>query len=345
MVDIRNPLVPVFAGCVGQDGYTHETQCVTYRGPDRLYQGHEVCFSANEDTLTIVDITNKSAPKQLSRTTYTGVGYTHQGWLTEDHTYFLLDDELDERNRGVKSTTYIWNIADLDAPSMTGIYSGQSTAIDHNLYIRGSRAYQANYRSGLRILDISNVGQASLSESAFFDVYPADDAAEFSGAWSNFPFFPSGIVIVGGIEQGLFVLRPMIGGQTLPQPRLILDGSGPDTQQAAALDATLSFRDPFPVINSANLINQGPDKNTRVALLVTDLQLVQGEAPSTVIVNLVGSNNESFNLPAEDVRPVISSNFTQVVFRLPDALAPGTCTIKVKARNQESNPGTIRIKS
>jgi choice-of-anchor B domain-containing protein len=345
VVDIRNPAAPVFGGCVGQDGYTHETQCVIYRGPDMEYQGHEVCFNSNEDTLTIVDVTNKSEPKQLSRTTYEGVGYTHQGWLTEDHKYFLLDDELDEIKRGVKSTTYIWNVADLDAPSMMGVYSGQSPAIDHNLYIRGSRAYQANYRSGLRILDITNVGAAGLSELAFFDVYPVDDAPQFSGAWSNFPLFPSGIVIVGGIEQGLFVLRPTIGGQTLPAPQLMLDESGPGAQQAAALDATLFLRDPFPVVNTLNLLNPGPDKNTRVVLLVSNLQLVQGETASSVLVNVTGSNNEAYNLPAEDVRPVISSNFAQVVFRLPDTLAPGTCTIKVKARGQESNPGTIRIKS
>jgi choice-of-anchor B domain-containing protein len=345
MVDIRNPLAPVFAGCVNQDGYTHETQCAIYRGPDLAYQGHEVCFSANEDTLTIVDITNKSAPEQLSRTTYAGVGYAHQGWLTEDHKYFLLDDELDEQKSGVKSTTYIWDVADLDAPIIKGIYTGQSTAIDHNLYIRGSRAYQGNYRSGLRILDITNIGAASLSEVAFFDVYPLDDAPQFNGAWSNFPFFPSGIVIVGGIEQGLFVLKPAINGQVLPTPQLMLEETGPGAQQAVALDATLFVRDPFTVINTTNLLNQGSDKNTRVALFVTDVQLVQGEAPSSVIVNLVGSNNESYNLPAEDVRPVRSSNFTQVVFRLPDALVPGTCTIKVKAHGQESNAGTIRIKS
>jgi choice-of-anchor B domain-containing protein len=345
VVDVRNPTAPVFAGCIGQDGYTHETQCVTYRGPDLAYQGHEVCFNANEDTLTIVDVTDKSAPKQLSRTTYTGVGYAHQGWLTEDHKYFLLDDELDEVKRGIKSSTYIWNVEDLDAPSMTGIYTGQSTSIDHNLYIRGNRAYQANYRSGLRILDVSNVGANSLSELAFFDIYPVNDSPEFNGAWSNFPFFPSGIVIVGGIEQGLFILRPTINGQVLPAPQLIMDQSGPAPQQAAALDATLFFRDPFPVVNTSNLLNQGPDKNTRVALFVNNLNFVQGEPVSSVVVNLVGSNNASFNLPAEDVRPVISSNYAQVIFRLPDALVPGTCTVKVKAHGQESNAGTIRIKS
>lgn len=31
---------------------------------------------------------------------------------------------------------------------------------------------------------------------------------EFNGAWSVYPFFDSGTVIVSGIEQGLFVLKP-----------------------------------------------------------------------------------------------------------------------------------------
>ena len=220
ILDIHNPLAPAFVGCVAEDGYTHETQCVSYRGPDAAYQNHEICFSANEDTLTIVDVTNKTAPVQLSRTTYAGVGYTHQGWLTEDHASFLLDDELDERQDGVNSSTYIWNVADLNAPTMTGVYRGPSTSIDHNLYIRGNRAYQSNYRSGLRILDITNIATASLNEVAFFDIFSIDDAAEFNGAWSNYPFFASGIVIVGGIEQGLFVLRPTHVG-----PLVLFNGS------------------------------------------------------------------------------------------------------------------------
>ena len=38
--------------------------------------------------------------------------------------------------------------------------------------------------------------------------YPSSDSASFNGAWSNYPYFESGNVIVSGIEQGLFVLRP-----------------------------------------------------------------------------------------------------------------------------------------
>lgn len=340
MIDIRDPRKPVFAGCVSQDGYTHETQCVTYRGPDTAYQGREVCFSANEDTLTIIDVTSKSAPVQLSRTTYTGSQYAHQGWLTEDHKHFLLDDELDEQKTGANAKTFIWDVADLNAPFVKGVYTGQSKAIDHNLYIRGNRAYQSNYRSGLRILDITNVGSASLNEVAFFDIYPIDDAPAFNGAWSNYPFFLSGIVLVGGIEQGLFVLRPK---QTLSPLQLMLDESGPGVNQATAFDSSLLLKDPFPIVNPANLLYQSSDKNTRVTVFVNNLQLAEGEKASSVTVNLVGSNNQPYDLPAERVRLVPAATFTQVTFRLPDNLAPGTCTIKVKAHGEESNSGTIRI--
>lgn len=343
IIDVRNPKVPVYAGCVNQDGYTHETQCVTYRGPDATHWGREVCFSANEDTLTIVDVTNKSAPVQLSRTTYQGVAYTHQGWLTEDQKHFLLDDELDEQHTGSNSTTYIWDVSDLDAPSVKGVYRGPSKAIDHNLYIRGNRAYQSNYRSGLRILDISSIGTASLNEVGFFDIYPVDDAPQFNGAWSNYPFFRSGVVIVGGIEQGLFVLRPRMAAQSPGAFQLMLDKSGPDPQQAVALEATTLFRDPFPVVDTTNLLTNGTDRNTRVMLFMTDLQLEQGETAASVVVSLTDSNNQSYELQAEAVEP--NFDFVQVLFRLPDNLAPGRCTVKVKAHGQESNPGTFRIKS
>jgi choice-of-anchor B domain-containing protein len=220
MVNVQNPLAPAFAGCVDQDGYTHETECVIYHGPDATYQGHELCFSANEDTLTIVDVTNKSAPAQLSRTGYDGRGYTHQGWLTDDHAQFLLDDELDERDFGGNSRTYIWNLSNLAAPSVASVYNGPSSSIDHNLYVRGRYAYEANYRSGLRILDAANTSLFSLNERAFFDIYPLNDDAAFNGAWGNYPYFRSGTVIVSGIEQGLFVLRP-----NLPHRSYIDDAS------------------------------------------------------------------------------------------------------------------------
>ncbi|HWC27687.1 MAG TPA: choice-of-anchor B family protein [Solirubrobacteraceae bacterium] len=208
MIDIRSPQNPVFAGCYSDDGYTHDTQCVIYRGPDPRFAGREICLSANEDTLTIVDVSDKRRPAMLSRTPYEGAAYTHQGWLTEDQRFFLLGDELDEQQAGIPTTTYIFDVGDLRAPTLIGVYRAATAAIDHNLYTRDDRVFEANYRAGLRILDSTRVADGELREVAFFDVYPADDAAEFNGAWSVYPYFDSGIVIVSGIEQGLFVLRP-----------------------------------------------------------------------------------------------------------------------------------------
>lgn len=208
MVDIHDPLNPTFAGCYSADGYTHDAQCVIYAGPDARYQDHEICFNSNEDTLTIVDVSDKNAPVMLSRTGYAGSGYVHQGWLTEDQAFFLLDDELDERLYAHNSRTYFWNLANLQAPALIGSYTGTSPAIDHNLFIRGSYAFQANYRSGLRILHLDDVATVAAHEAGFFDIYPPDDNPNFNGAWGNYPFFASGVVIVSGIEQGLFVLRP-----------------------------------------------------------------------------------------------------------------------------------------
>lgn len=208
MINIQNPLAPTFAGCFTLDGYVHDAQCVVYHGPDVTYQGHEICMGSDTDTLTIVDVTNKSVPVMVSRTTYPGFGYTHQGWFTENQVYFLLDDELDEQQFAHNTRTRIWDVSNLDAPFVSGIYTGPTTAIDHNLFIKGNYAYEANYRAGLRILDIANVALGALNEVAFFDVDPLSNAQTFSGAWGNYPFFASGTVIVSSMYQGLFILRP-----------------------------------------------------------------------------------------------------------------------------------------
>lgn len=208
MVNIQNPTSPTFAGCFSADGYTHEPQCIVYNGPDTPYVGHEICFAYNEDTVTIVDVTNKAAPVQLSRTGYSGSAYTHQGWIIEDHTHIVFDDELDESSFGHGTRSRIMNVSDLNAPVMASVYTSSNPAIDHNLYIVGNLVFESNYRSGLRILEFDKMLAGDPAEVAYFDVYPSNDNPSFNGTWSNYPFFASGVVIVAGIEQGLFMVQP-----------------------------------------------------------------------------------------------------------------------------------------
>jgi choice-of-anchor B domain-containing protein len=208
IVNVRDPRNPSGVGCYSGDGYTHDAQCVVYRGPDLEHRGREVCFNSNVDTVTIVDVTNKGDPRQLSRSGYAGRGYTHQGWLTEDHAFFLLGDELDEFQQGHGSRTYVWDMSDLDAPRVIGNYTGTSGAIDHNLYVRGSHIFQANYTSGLRVRRFGRLEQLEIEEVAYFDTVPEDDATVFDGAWSVYPFFESGTLVVSDINRGLYVLHP-----------------------------------------------------------------------------------------------------------------------------------------
>lgn len=212
IIDIADPLHPTFAGCYSADGYTHDAQCVVYRGPDIDHQGREICFASNEDTLTIVDVTDPAAPFQVSRTGYLGQAYTHQGWLSEDQAHFFMDDELDEVYYGNRSRTFVWDVSDLDAPFVAGVHEGTTGSIDHNQFVVGDHLFQANYTSGLRILRMGDLSKGELREVGFFDSYPENDQLRFEGAWGVYPFFASGIVIVSDINRGLFVLRPDLNG-------------------------------------------------------------------------------------------------------------------------------------
>lgn len=133
------------------------------------------------------------------------------------------------------------------------------------------------------------------------------------------------------------------GGSTPLPLVLVLEESAPDPNQAAALDSVLFLRDPFPVINVANVITSGPDRNTRVMVFVQNLQLAAGELSSSVVVNLIDSNGQTSDVPAADVRAVPNSDLAQVIFRVPDSLPVGPCTIKVKAHSTVSNSGKVTI--
>ncbi|MCP3973101.1 MAG: choice-of-anchor B family protein [bacterium] len=206
MVNLANPVAPVSAGCFSADGYTHDVQCVVYSGPDTDHQGSEICFASNEDTLTIVDVSNKADPQQLSRTGYVGSGYAHQGWLTDDQVYFVADDELDELSGAGNTRTFVWDVSDLDRPSVDFTHSGATPAIDHNQYIHNGRSYQANYKAGLRILSVDRLHLGVMKEVAYFDTHPESNSASFDGAWSIYPFYNSNIVAISTIDRGLFVV-------------------------------------------------------------------------------------------------------------------------------------------
>jgi hypothetical protein len=121
--------------------------------------------------------------------------------------------------------------------------------------------------------------------------------------------------------------------------QLILEESG----RVAALDSVLLTKDPFTLLNN-NVLYPDADRHTRVVVFASGLALGPGELPSSVKINLVGSDGQTYEISAADVRSTSVPQFTQIVFELPDNLSSGICTLSVKFHGLTSNIGAMTIK-
>lgn len=226
-INLSDPLAPTTLGSYSDDGYTHDAQVITYDGPDvapdpnttgiPTYVGREIMVASNGsfggvDKLIILDVTNKSSVTKIAEITYSQPGYAHQGWFTDDHRYFIFGDETDEQGFGMNSRTLVFDFLDLDNPVLASTYLGPSAAIDHNGFVLEDKYFLANYRAGMRVIDIPSMRSASNTVAAdaeigYFDTFPTNDNTNFSGAWGVYPYFSSGNIIISDINRGLFIVR------------------------------------------------------------------------------------------------------------------------------------------
>ena len=206
-INIQNPTAPVSEGGFGEGGYSHDAQVINYTGPDSDYAGKEILVGSNEDEIVIADVSDKANPVTISTVGYSNIKYTHQGWFTEDLKHFIVGDELDERDFGNNTRTLVFDFTDLDNPVYDFDYLGPTLAIDHNGYPNGDNYYLANYTAGVRILDLSQIENNTITEIGFFDTFPENDSTAFEGVWNVYPFFTSGNIVISDIQSGLFVIR------------------------------------------------------------------------------------------------------------------------------------------
>ena len=211
-IDINSPLNPSIVGGYSFSSYTHDAQVVKYHGPDTRFKEKEILFGSNSiggenNQLIILDVTDKKNPELISSIEYSNAGYTHQGWISDDHKYFFLGDELDELKIGHRTKTRVFDIQNLENPIIHNTYYGQTASIDHNLYVKGSKIYMANYTSGMRVVDFNNISDNDFREEGYFDTYPSDNSTNFFGAWNVYPFFSSGVILISDINSGLFIVK------------------------------------------------------------------------------------------------------------------------------------------
>ncbi len=237
--------------------YVHDAQVVTYTsGP---YAGREIAFCYNGGSgLEILDVTNKSSMTKISGLEYPWLSYCHQGWLSEDRRYLYLDDELDEGSKVWTTTTRVFDVQNPATPIYVGTFTTGRQAIDHNQYTHNGRLYQANYRSGLQILDVT-ANQTSPPVVGYFDTHPEDDRAKFNGAWSTYPYFGDDTILISDIESGLLVVEfdpRRINIDTVAAPANI----APDQAGVATIAITSAGTDVAPgTVMIYTSVNGGPE--------------------------------------------------------------------------------------
>ncbi len=213
MLNLEDAAQPASAGCFVEPGNrpaTLDAQCVVYRGPDVSYRGREVCIVPRQEWATIVDVQDKARPRVVAKLQYSDTGSVAQGWLTDDHRHYLQADRADERVHGHDTRTYVWDLTDLDAPTLVARHTALTQASDSSLVVRGNELHQANSEAGYRMLSLSRVALGQLDETAFFDMHPTGDANDRPGAFNSYPYYASGLVAVSDTRLGLFVLEPTV---------------------------------------------------------------------------------------------------------------------------------------
>ena len=161
--DLTDPLNPrLIARSTG--GYSHDATSILVTDDRAEACGSqrgkcEVLIDFNEESFDLWDLSNRTAPRLLSSTTYTDAAYVHSGWWTEDGLYLIVHDEKDERHQGKNTTVRVFSLADLENPVFAGSWTGTTAAVDHNGYAARqpvlhvelfSRAYRAGHHGSER---------------------------------------------------------------------------------------------------------------------------------------------------------------------------------------------------
>ncbi|MBK7092245.1 MAG: choice-of-anchor B family protein [bacterium] len=147
-------------------------------------------------TVSIYDMTVKTAPQLIGQITIPSAGYVHNVWPTEDRNYMVTTEETQGK------TIKIWDIQDLDNIQLVGQYLGNSN-VAHNVHCMGNFVYTSHYAAGCEIHDITN--PAAPVSVAKFDTWPT--ATGFDGCWGTFPFADSGYVYASNMNGKFYILQ------------------------------------------------------------------------------------------------------------------------------------------
>jgi choice-of-anchor B domain-containing protein len=162
-----------------------------------VYVWNDTAYISPGATYDMIDLTDKYAPKLVSKTEIIDSIYAHSGWLTEDKRYFIACEEKNVRD------IMVFDLQDrLNWQMVVPSFQMPGKSPVHNVFVKGDYAHVAYYADGYVVLDVSDL--PNLSVAGFYDTHP-DTSSTFAGVWGVYPFYPSGVVIASDIRNGLYV--------------------------------------------------------------------------------------------------------------------------------------------
>lgn len=226
------------------------------------------------------------------------------------------------------------------AYSQTATFFGRVTEQSTGIGLSDVAVVAVGNQTGTRVAVTNSTGDYTLEIGANTNI-------RVRAYRTNYIFNPvfAGFSSIGGLITGSHSLD--FSGTALPfailifaQPPILLTED--NSLQALALDSVLQTRDPLPLANTNYF---GTDRQTRIKLLVVDLDLFSGETTSIISAQGVDNSQVAHDLPVEDLRKVPGTPWmSQLTVRIPGNISvPNQLRVTITARDFASNAATIRI--
>ena len=228
---LADPVNPAFVSSY-ETRYVHDS-----------FVRHDTIYAAtiNAGGIDVIDVTVKTSPQFLYRFTYPGAG-THNCATTVDGRFLLTTDEVGSTPKTLK----VWDVRNPPTIPQVAEYVGDPTSIVHNVFVKDSLAFMSYYTAGLKVVDVAD--PANPIEIGGYDTYPGPGGG-YTGAWSTYPFFPSGRVIIGDMVTGMYVVDLDVNAPHAPA------GFAAYSDYTTPTSVHLTWTDPTTLISGEPLTN------------------------------------------------------------------------------------------
>ncbi|MDQ3141603.1 MAG: choice-of-anchor B family protein [Bacteroidota bacterium] len=198
--DISNPTKPKFLKHFNEFGDIKSNHV-----HDAFVRNDTAYLNCGGNGFAIMDFSDIEQPKPIFTFLpgeYPQSGYNHSGWLTPDGSTYVMADE----NHG--SPLKVLDVKDITntrVVSQLTTFENQNKSIPHNPLVSCDYAYVSYYYDGLQVYNIKDGTRPILEYYYPTSILPNE--MSYKGSWGNYPYLPSGNIIVADMQNGMFILK------------------------------------------------------------------------------------------------------------------------------------------